>query len=1588
MFGKFRRSKNRHNPVEVDDEPMTGKGSSSASKGGSFSNRQVPGIRASSRSVLPTSNQKMLGRQQQLQQNDTTDKKTGKSRRTKSQPPHGKQPKPALRRNRSNASINSKVSWVSDSCSESDVTETWTDHRGTVVNGNNANEDEWRKQTSIGSGTAPTEREEYDDGEHSSTSSEGGSDSGSSDVDEEESFTGEGANGIREIPMKSGASSSVEKDDDDSSYPSVGINIVRNTTKSTAAVPPRPVAGKRGSNGKSVSPSSSGDNKVRQQQHQAQKLKDANGALDGALNNVNKHHSKQPSSTQQQQLHNTHPLQQTTPKSNNKKSLHSHRRSQSSGGETVATAHTTRSHQTSATQATAATLRTCKSEGTAMTTENAAMQQLAFLVVSLRSDLAESAKEREELEGRLADAKKKLKSSSPSSTPYASGDNSNPLLQELKNENVELKQDIDAFLLENDSLTKEVAALKEEKSAQRDLIQRLKKESKDFALGSSLMGLASASSSGSKSSGGFLRSEASAAASAAHDLEKDLQSRIKDLTDENHKLEGEIQLLIGEKQDLVAKQESAMKVNTEREEEIEGLKKRMEEEEKKKNANSADAKKIQQLQEHIADLTIVKEELKIELKESSENISELEQEMQSKIDGYETKMNLVRQRLSTVEHQKGELVEQNEALQSITSSAQKEVERLKKQNAKIADELKVVSSQASVSKAVPKNEFSADTVLTLQKMISSLESSKEQLELGSKKKDAQIKAEAAKVAQLEQQLRVQQEVAASEGRQESDLKIRLTELLSLNEEMKTRINEMELEQRYNREEIEELKGENAKTAKHLKESLQNKEECLKTFKTSMHNLQSEHESGVNTIDNLQKMISSLTATKEQLEGDLQEASDAVALIEDELDKKDSQVKQELVKLTILRQELSQVEKQKIILAEQNERLTAENGELNTQIKVMELEMKVASEEIELIKSKRDRELKEALSKKEDEAGEIESLTEQMKSQQQESSDAISALKAVISDLQASKKQLEEELEESSDAIAVLRDELKDIEDIRNESEATIKELRSSLEEKELSLQSVESSKSQLQEQHKVSVETIATLQKMIQSHETTKEELEMELNESSSFIADLKDELRKKSDHYQVVELEKKLAAEQEKTVLLTVRVEELAATNDEMQNQVKNVLLESCAKIDQAVVVSRRNSIALTSSELLATSGNRVATCDALISELKHQIDELVSERNSALQEIIQGHGTEEGLRESFTTQPPMNRRESYASEGPDSHDEDDDDMSRDTPVVETKPCAIDTEDEPSTKTMPSFIKPSVSSAASSTSRGSSLLEAAKKLCNELDEKRSKEEEPIPKKAVREEVKSVQKEQADGPKESVPKKPNDHQAEKKDGTQQGTSSRPEKKFDIDHLTAIYFEKCGMSVSKLSDISSEASSSIRRRVGQSKDSVVTKKVKICRNGVFMGTYEGDLNKEGQRHGFGVLICDNGNSYEGEWKKDKRDGLGIARYSSGDVYDGEWQRGKRQGHGVMYIEAGDTYIGSWNNGLKHGAGTYHWADGEVDVSWYQEDRRVGEGVRWNSTRSKAYRLHRGTRKEEITLDNAYRTAEKLGLNLEKVDSVAS
>lgn len=49
------------------------------------------------------------------------------------------------------------------------------------------------------------------------------------------------------------------------------------------------------------------------------------------------------------------------------------------------------------------------------------------------------------------------------------------------------------------------------------------------------------------------------------------------------------------------------------------------------------------------------------------------------------------------------------------------------------------------------------------------------------------------------------------------------------------------------------------------------------------------------------------------------------------------------------------------------------------------------------------------------------------------------------------------------------------------------------------------------------------------------------------------------------------------------------------------------------------------------------------------------------------------------------------------------------------------------------------------------------------------------------------------------------------------------------------------------------------------------------------TYEGEWNSEGEKHGRGVQIWDNGTIYEGYWYHDKPHGRGRIVHHNGDVY---------------------------------------------------------------------------------------------------------
>lgn len=148
-----------------------------------------------------------------------------------------------------------------------------------------------------------------------------------------------------------------------------------------------------------------------------------------------------------------------------------------------------------------------------------------------------------------------------------------------------------------------------------------------------------------------------------------------------------------------------------------------------------------------------------------------------------------------------------------------------------------------------------------------------------------------------------------------------------------------------------------------------------------------------------------------------------------------------------------------------------------------------------------------------------------------------------------------------------------------------------------------------------------------------------------------------------------------------------------------------------------------------------------------------------------------------------------------------------------------------------------------------------------------------------------------------------------------------------------------------------------------------------------GEYVGQLNSRGQKHGNGKMRYDNGNEYDGQWKNNKRDGKGTTRYASGNVYIGMWKGGKRHGFGVFHIsKSGDIYRGNWSGGIKSGPGVYEYADGELDVSFYSNDIRVGDGVRWNADRNRASRLFDGKLvgiEGDFPVDDAMRLTKKLG-----------
>jgi hypothetical protein len=79
-----------------------------------------------------------------------------------------------------------------------------------------------------------------------------------------------------------------------------------------------------------------------------------------------------------------------------------------------------------------------------------------------------------------------------------------------------------------------------------------------------------------------------------------------------------------------------------------------------------------------------------------------------------------------------------------------------------------------------------------------------------------------------------------------------------------------------------------------------------------------------------------------------------------------------------------------------------------------------------------------------------------------------------------------------------------------------------------------------------------------------------------------------------------------------------------------------------------------------------------------------------------------------------------------------------------------------------------------------------------------------------------------------------------------------------------------------------------------------------------------------------------------WAGGLKQGKGKMTYANGDVYVGEFINNKRQGIGKMTYKNGAVYEGNWMDDNRQGKGQYTWADGDVFEGDWMYDKKTGKG----------------------------------------------
>ena len=98
---------------------------------------------------------------------------------------------------------------------------------------------------------------------------------------------------------------------------------------------------------------------------------------------------------------------------------------------------------------------------------------------------------------------------------------------------------------------------------------------------------------------------------------------------------------------------------------------------------------------------------------------------------------------------------------------------------------------------------------------------------------------------------------------------------------------------------------------------------------------------------------------------------------------------------------------------------------------------------------------------------------------------------------------------------------------------------------------------------------------------------------------------------------------------------------------------------------------------------------------------------------------------------------------------------------------------------------------------------------------------------------------------------------------------------------------------------------------------------VCVNFMFALSVNAQCTTGNCFDGNGSYLFENGDLYNGLWKKGIPNGYGVYEFVNGDVYKGAWNGGLMHGRGTYRYNNGDKYIGAWEDGKMHGRGHFHW-----------------------------------------------------------------